>query len=209
MQLAKDFKRSNVWTRQHPETPATRMSQLLTRSWGDAQSVVNDRQSAVVLYGRNQLDGILVPPSLIYESRRKLPVSRYTEPVFHVSAKEFKESYSADSKSNICADFLRSGASVVVTNKAGSPILGLLPVQETALLDFDDQGRVQYNGDLGENMFCDADPYEEGTPFRNEFISAVKSERAKLHQAIDVLDNAKQTRDDLHDAIRQMRFDMS
>ncbi len=208
MRLVKDFKRNTVWASRHPEVPAVQMSDLLKRSWRDAQSVVNDAQGAVVLYGRGQMKGVLVPPSLIYENRRKLPITRYSEPVFHVTAKEFRESYSETSKSNICEDFLKSGSSVVVVNKAGSPILGMLPFQDAALLEFDEDGKVHYGGNLGENMFCDADAYEEGEPFRNEFVSVLKHERDKLNQAIDVLDDAKQTRDDLHDAIRHLCFDL-
>jgi hypothetical protein len=127
-----------------------------------AQSVVNDRQGAVVLFAKGKVEGVLVPPSLIYENRRKLPSARYSEPVFHVSAKEFQDSYHYNKNLNICADFLNSSASVVIVDKGGAPVLGMVPMQEAALLGFNEKGQVRYNDGGGPRLFTFDDPYEDG-----------------------------------------------
>ena len=208
MQMIKDFKRSMIWKDKYPDTPAVSMSNLLQRSWRDAQSVVNDQQGAVVLFGQGKVEGVLVPPSLIYENRRKLPSAKYSEPVFHVSAQEFKNSYHHNTNSNICADFLNGGASVIVVDKGGAPVLGLVPMQEAALLGFNEKGQVHYNeGDGGPRLFTSGESYEEGAWVRNDTLCAMPAERQRLDHVIDVIDSSKQNRDEIHQAVRELRFD--
>lgn len=207
MQILKDFNSHYRWTSYTPEMPATSMSRLLSRDWARAKSVVNDDQKAVVVFSRDVVEAILVPPSFLYESYRASQSIVFSDPVLHVREDEFRSSYKSATKSNMCKDVLDNDGFLVVVNDEGKAEFGVLPFTYGALLGLDEHNQVNFRYGAQEIMFSDNDVEINGL-YLNENLRMTRSEQTVLFKALDALEGSARNRDDMHNAIRALRLDL-
>lgn len=203
MDLVKDFNFHGVSAlKNFLDCSAVMRSKLLQRDWRETADVVNQQQKAVFVFGEQGLDVIAVPASLSYEHRRKLPITRYTDPLFHLPVAEFKSAL----KSGSIKDYFANESSVLVVDRHGKPVMSVVDRTAVASLVLDSSERITFRG-MENILFTDAPPYEESGGYIPNTFRAVASEKAKLDRAIEALDRAQQNRDAMHEAIMNLRFE--
>lgn len=222
MQRVRDFNSSSraLWMARNPDAFMVHQTELFRGLWDDVAARVNDSGESVVLMSKREMAGLIVPAAFLYEFHRKMPHLTEYDPIIHVSQNDFKVNFPAHRQT------LVDGGNIVVLGDDKRPVFGIaskgfcinLKVSKGGLVDFDEEmGAYMFNDRFFDPATLDNDQdidpslkylIADAQAFLEETVPKMTlNDVHKVRLALERMNAAGATRNDLHTAVQDCRFE--
>ncbi len=140
---------NSIWLKNNPDAFVVTKSSLLGGLWNKVARFANENGGGVALLSNKDMVGVLVSVSLLNEFYDKIPHSKESDLVAHITEKEFRDGF------DVCSKRLSSGENLIILDDNGKELLGIACKEFSAFLKIDKDGVAGYKKHCFDD--CDSD----------------------------------------------------